>query len=53
MAEAKIISRYENEVPLNKILFAKGADDVIIPSKRDGDAGFDIYAHFDEDYIVI
>ena len=31
----------------NEILFAKLADDVIIPTKRDEDAGFDIYAHFE------
>ncbi|MGN1156149.1 MAG: dUTP diphosphatase [Agathobacter sp.] len=37
----------------NEILFAKLADDVIIPSKRDEDAGFDIYAHFDEPYMVL
>ena len=35
------------------IKFAKVKDGAIIPSKRDEDAGFDIYACFDEDYIVI
>lgn len=35
------------------ILFAKLYPDVIIPSKRDEDAGFDIYARFDEDHIVL
>lgn len=33
--------------------FAKVRPDAIIPSKRDEDMGFDIYACFDEDYIVI
>lgn len=37
----------------NEILMAKLADDVIIPSKRDADAGFDIYAHFAETHMVI
>lgn len=36
----------------NEILFAKLADDVIIPTKRDEDAGFDIYAHFEEENMV-
>lgn len=36
-----------------KIKFAKVRPDAIIPSKRDEDMGFDIYACFDEDYIVI
>ena len=35
------------------IKFAKIKPDAIIPSKRDEDMGFDIYACFDEDYIVI
>lgn len=36
-----------------KVKFAKVHPDAIIPSKRDEDMGFDIYACFDEDYIVI
>lgn len=35
------------------VKFAKVKDGAIIPSKRDEDMGFDIYACFDEDYIVI
>ena len=35
------------------IKFAKVRPDAQIPSKRDEDMGFDIYACFDEDYIVI
>ena len=35
------------------VKFAKVHPDAIIPSKRDEDMGFDIYACFDEDYIVI
>ena len=35
------------------IKFAKVRPDAIIPSKRDEDMGFDIYACFDEDYIRI
>lgn len=35
------------------IKFAKVKPDAIIPSKRDEDMGFDIYACFDEDYILI
>ena len=35
------------------IKFAKVKPDAIIPSKRDEDMGFDIYACFEEDYMVI
>ena len=35
------------------IKFAKVHPNAIIPSKRDEDMGFDIYACFDEDYIMI
>lgn len=35
------------------IKFAKVRQDAIIPSKRNEDMGFDIYACFDEDYIEI
>lgn len=35
------------------IKFAKVHPNAIIPSKRDEDMGFDIYACFDEDYIAI
>ena len=35
------------------IKFAKVKPDAIIPSKRDEDMGFDIYACFNEDYILI
>lgn len=36
-----------------KIKFAKTHPNAKIPSKRDEDGGYDIYACFDEDYIVI
>lgn len=36
-----------------EVKFAKVRTEAIIPSKRDEDMGFDIYACFDEDYIVI
>ena len=35
------------------IKFAKVRPTAIIPSKRDEDAGYDIYANFDEDYMTI
>ena len=35
------------------IKFAKVRPDAIIPSKRNEDMGYDIYACFDEDYMVI
>ena len=36
-----------------EVKFAKVHPNAIIPSKRDEDMGFDIYACFDEDFIVI
>lgn len=38
---------------MTEVKFAKVRPDAIIPSKRDEDMGFDIYACFDDDYIVI
>lgn len=37
----------------NPIKFAKGNPTVIIPTKREEDMGYDIYANFEEDYILI
>lgn len=37
----------------SKVLFCKLHPDAIIPSKRVSDAGMDVYALFDEDYVVI
>ena len=42
-----------NEVKENEILWARVNEDVIIPTKRDEDACYDIYAYFDEDYKII
>ena len=36
-----------------EVKFAKVNSNAIIPSKRDEDMGFDIYACFDEDYMMI
>lgn len=38
---------------MNKLFFAKVRPSAIIPSKDEGNAGYDIYANFDEDYMVI
>lgn len=37
----------------NEILFARKNESVIIPTKREEDGAFDIYANFEEDYIII
>ena len=37
----------------NEILWAKIRPEAVIPTKRDEDAGFDLYACFYEDYLVI
>lgn len=38
---------------MEKIYFAKLNENAKIPSKRDEDAGYDIFACFDDDYLVI
>ena len=42
-----------NEVKENEILWARINENVILPTKRDEDACYDIYAYFDEDYMII
>lgn len=37
----------------NDLVFAKVRPDAIIPTKEDENAGYDIYANFKEDYVVI
>jgi dUTP pyrophosphatase len=37
----------------DELLFAKVRPEAIIPSKDDANAGFDIYACFEEDYMII
>lgn len=37
----------------NEIYFAKIRNDAIIPTKKLEDAGYDLYANFEEDYFVI
>ena len=37
----------------NELYFAKVKDGATIPSKREEDGGYDVYACFEEDYIVI
>ena len=47
--------KYEEMLELkeDEILWAKDYEDVIIPTKKDEDADYDIYAYFKEDYVVI
>ena len=42
-----------NEVPKDTILWAKGNDTVIIPSKRDEDSDYDIYTNFEDEFMVL
>lgn len=37
---------------VNELIFARINEDVILPSKRESDAGFDIYAYFEDDIMV-
>lgn len=41
---------FENE---DKIYFAKMKEGAVIPTKREEDAGYDLYACFDEDFFVV
>lgn len=38
---------------MDKIYFAKVKENAVIPSKREEDGAFDIYAYFEEDFMVI
>ena len=49
----KVIKRGKMMRKKVDVKFAKVHPNAIIPSKRDEDMGFDIYACFDEDYIAI
>lgn len=49
LEEVEVISEVREDV----LLWAKDYDDVIIPSKREEDSDYDIYARFEEDYIII
>ena len=40
----------EERVP---VYFARKAEDVILPSKKDENAGLDVYAYFEEDFMVL
>lgn len=40
------------DVSKNTILFSKTHESAIVPSKRDEDAGYDVYACIDEDIII-
>lgn len=42
-----------NKIEGNEIYFAKIRPTAIIPTKKDEDAGYDLYANFEEDYFVI
>jgi dUTP pyrophosphatase len=41
------------ELKENDLIFAKVRPDAKIPTREEGNAGYDIYACFDEDYITI
>lgn len=41
------------ELNTNDLVFAKVRPNAIIPTKEDENAGYDVYACFDEDYMVI
>lgn len=52
IAKCKVVDETKTEKK-DEVLFAKVREDAIIPSKDDENAGFDIYANFEEDFIII
>lgn len=51
-SQFELLERNEEQM-INDLYFAKVRPTAIIPSKRDEDAGFDIYSNFEENYIII
>lgn len=52
--ELELIEEDKEGLKVNDVIkFAKLRDDVKIPNKLDENAGYDIYANFEEDYILI
>lgn len=49
----KMIKMEENGLMTNDLIFAKVRPSAIIPTKKDENAGYDIYANFEEDFMVI
>ena len=47
------IKQEHNGLMTNDLVFAKVRPDAIIPTKEKENAGYDIYANFEEDYIII
>jgi hypothetical protein len=45
------IKKEENGLMTNDLVFAKVKPDAIIPTKENENAGYDIYACFDEDLL--
>lgn len=43
----------EKLIQNNELYFAKVKENAIVPTKTDGNAGYDVYACFDEEYIII
>lgn len=43
----------DNRIMDDELIFASPFDDVKTPNKKPGDAGYDIYAHFNEEHMVI
>ena len=41
------------EIKRNELYFARGNESVIIPTKRNEDAGYDIYANFEQNFMII
>lgn len=48
-----VIEREDNGLMTNDLVFAKVRPDAIIPTKENENAGYDLYANFDKDYMII
>lgn len=49
----EVIKKEENGLMTNDLVFAKVKPNAIIPTKEDENAGYDIYACFEDDFIII
>ena len=49
----EVIKKEENGLMTNDLVFAKVKPNAIIPTKEEENAGYDIYACFEDDFIII
>lgn len=53
MVDGRIVAHMKPQVPVNLVKWAKAKPEAIIPTKRLEDGGYDVYACFDDDLLII